>query len=178
MQENTASSTTDSQKDLRFFTLIGLAVAIVSSFLFSILIHGSGTGAKTFVREPDTLPVVTIAIINGGDLTANGIVDVYCRLYYAVEDVNAEDILINGIKLRTNAENGVLSLNPNLLGDGKGYLAIEVVEPHGNTIAGFEGTNVEIQPYANDNSILVANLQNIDPALSDVAVQIRLTQSE
>jgi hypothetical protein len=178
MQENTTSSTTDSQKDLLFFTLLGLAVAIVSSVLFAILIHGRGTGVKTFAREPGALPIVTISVINVDDPAASGIVDVYCQLYYAIEDVNADDILISGIKLRTNAENGVLSLNPNLLGDEKGYLAIKVIEPHGNIIQEFEGSNMEIQQFANDNTILIGNLRNVDAVISDVAVQIRLAQTE
>jgi hypothetical protein len=178
MQETSLISSTENKKDLLLFTSLGLAVAIVSSVLFAILIHGGGSGAKSFIREPDTLPVVTISITNPGDSAVNGIVDVYCQLYYAVEGVNSEDTLINGIKLRTNTENGDLSLNPNLLGDGKFYLAIEVVEPHGYTIQDFKGSNVEIQQLANDNSILIADLQNIDPVLSSVTVQIELAPIE
>ena len=178
MQENTAISDHDSNKDLLIFTLFGLVVAIVASVLFAILIHGGGSGAKSFVREPDTLPVVTISIINADGTAVNGIVDVYCQLYYAVEDVNADDILVNGIKLRTNAENGVLSLNPNLLGDGKSYLAIEVIEPLGHTIQEFKGSNVDLRQFANHDKILIADLQNTDSALKNVAVLIKLSQPE
>jgi hypothetical protein len=153
-------------------TLLGILAAVIIAVIFAILIHTPGPLATP--AEP--LPTVNIVVNDAVTQQGMELVDVYVKLYESEAAITGSDILMNGVRLRTDSSaNGLVSIDPNLIGSDV-ILAIKVMDPHGYGIRDHRLMGASGESLSSDPTIMVIRLNDRD--LNMHAVTLRLNMAD